>query len=178
MRLLIKSLTVVVIVTGVGSYSSYLLTGLWPWQTINLPSISDLSASGEALLDQVEQITPDLTVPASDSTTTVYKWRDKEGVWHYSNTEPPQHSNAETLHLETNVNVLPASETPATTSDSSQMIKTPATAAKSDQKPTEDNSQPSLYSSEGIQKLMQDARNVQELMNNRAAEQQQAIDQM
>ena len=43
--------------------------------------------------------------------TTVKKWQDKDGNWHFSNTETPAGIKSETLIYTDDVNVMPATKT-------------------------------------------------------------------
>lgn len=44
----------------------------------------------------------------SESTTSrAYKWKDKKGVWHITNTPPPKGTPYETQEILNNTNVLP-----------------------------------------------------------------------
>ena len=52
---------------------------------------------------------PDVVLPAE--TTTVHKWQDKDGNWHFSNTEPPKDVNSESKIYKDDVNVTPAFKT-------------------------------------------------------------------
>ncbi len=44
---------------------------------------------------------------SSDTVARAYKWRDKQGVWHITNTPPPKGIPYETQEILTNTNVLP-----------------------------------------------------------------------
>lgn len=45
---------------------------------------------------------------SSDDATTVYKWQDESGQWHYSNQPPPDSRAAETISINTGANVVPS----------------------------------------------------------------------
>jgi len=50
-------------------------------------------------------------VPGQDSATTVYKWRDEQGVWHVTDEPPPPGTEYETQEYLPDTNVLPAPST-------------------------------------------------------------------
>ncbi|MCK4586280.1 MAG: DUF4124 domain-containing protein [Gammaproteobacteria bacterium] len=51
---------------------------------------------------------PDIDLPAE--TTTVHKWQDKDGNWHFTNTEPPKGADSKSKIYKDDVNVMPAPE--------------------------------------------------------------------
>ncbi|HEB93020.1 MAG TPA: DUF4124 domain-containing protein [Gammaproteobacteria bacterium] len=90
-------------------------------------------------------------------TTTVYKWQDADGEWHFSNTPPAQGiaSQVQTYRADTNVIQAP------------QQQQKPA-AAENNAPPTEpDPGIPGLPSPAKAKKLLDDARAVQDLNDNR-----------
>lgn len=48
---------------------------------------------------------PDVDLPVE--TTTVHKWQDKDGNWHFSNTEAPKGVTSETKTYTDDTNVMP-----------------------------------------------------------------------
>ena len=52
----------------------------------------------------------DLPIDLPAETTTVHKWKDKEGNWHFSNTEPPKGADSKSKIYKDDVNVMPAPE--------------------------------------------------------------------
>jgi hypothetical protein len=96
--------------------------------------------------------------------TTVYKWQDAEGNWQFSNTPPPPGvaSSTTTYNPDTNVTKAvkpepPPAEPAAATTESSPSI-TPLTPYTDPQ---------------SVKQLIEDAKNVQQLMDQR----QQVLDQ-
>lgn len=47
-------------------------------------------------------------VPVPVEKSKVYKWQDKEGKWHFSNTEPPKDVDAQAEIYSSDTNVMPA----------------------------------------------------------------------
>ncbi len=67
---------------------------------IELPeSLDDLFGSRQSAS------TPE--VPAPSEPTTVYKWQDEKGQWHFSSM-PPEVETAETMELDGNINTMDA----------------------------------------------------------------------
>lgn len=75
----------------------------------------------------VDKVTTSVKSPQDDKpvTTTVYKWKDADGNWQFSNSKPESVNNAEIQQFRSDANVLPAvkattskpSEKPSSSSD-------------------------------------------------------------
>ncbi len=117
--------------------------------------------TGPALLQGLSQIrSMTETLDDTDSkTTTVYKWQDADGEWHFSNTPPPPGVASQVQTYRADTNVIQAPQTP----------KAPATVAPKRQAAAEapDSSIPGLPSPDKVKKLMDDARAVQDINNDR-----------
>jgi hypothetical protein len=85
----------------------------------------------------------------SKPATTVYKWQDKSGQWHFSNQPPPPGTAVSVKTYRTDSNVMAA----------------PSTAAEAT--PADDPGDTSLLDPSRIKQLIQDAKNVQKLMDKR-----------
>lgn len=119
-------------------------------QTGVVPSMEGTAASGV-----LSSFSPDV-LSTNDTRQTFYKWQDANGAWHFGDT-PPQGVNAFEVSVDTAANVLrpvAAPETPANDAQAndgaSSIIPLPMTV-----NPTQ------------IGKLMDDAKNVQNLMDDR-----------
>ena len=75
---------------------------------LSLPSAGDLIPS------QIEQ----LPIP-NPNTTTVYKWQDDKGVWHYGDVPPEGQANISTIEVNSNTNLIQGNRPPP----QSEMIK-------------------------------------------------------
>jgi len=53
----------------------------------------------------------DIPIDLPAETTTVHKWKDKDGNWHFSNTEPPKGVDSKSKSYKDDVNVTPAIKT-------------------------------------------------------------------
>jgi hypothetical protein len=104
---------------------------------------------------------------SSNTTQSFYKWQNDSGTWHYSD-KPPVGKNTETVTVNTNTN----------------LIKGLRVDKKKEQPVIEKNSQPQVESSpvalpmkvpiEKISKILEDANNIQQIMDNRHEQIEQA----
>jgi len=110
------------------------------------------------------------TIPALPSRAqTFYKWQDKHGTWHYGDTPPTNGPNFSTIKVDSNTNVIqsvpvlskPEPTTPASTPYSPNIPNTtnPADTPLSD-----------VLSLERAMNVLNDAQNVQGLMDNHNAQ--------
>ncbi len=97
----------------------------------------------------------------SDEKVQVYKWRDENGVMQFSNTAP-EHNLAEQIVLDPNSNLI-------------QAVKVPAKAAP---KEAESAEAPSPYSVQGMKKVMNDAKDIEGLLQKRHEEQQKMMNNL
>ncbi len=97
----------------------------------------------------------------SPSITKIYKWRN-DGVWHFSEQAPKNVTSVQTIFIHSNTNILSAEQASKTTKNLMAHGDEKNTAQKSAQL----NLNP--YSQKAIKKLISDANNVQQIMNERA----------
>jgi hypothetical protein len=148
-RTIIKGLLALLVVAGAAPFILPLDEGR------PLLSLDDLKAPSLPELPKV-----DLTSPAGESAAEpgpahVYRWKDEGGNWHYSDEAPPEGTAYETIVTEPVRNTIPAPAQPA-----SEPEGTAAAGASED-----DTDTPSIYSPEGVRKVLEDARDVQTLMD-------------
>jgi len=98
-----------------------------------------------------------LSSVVSDKKVRVYKWRDEHGVMQFSNTPPPEVSNAEQVVLDPNSNLVQAVKVPVKEEEKSA----PAVATD----------MPNPYSVKGMKKVMDDAKGIEGLLQKRHEEQ-------
>jgi hypothetical protein len=103
-----------------------------------------------------------LSNAVTDEKVQVYKWRDEKGVMQFSNTPPADGSAAEQVVLKPNSNVVQAVKLPE---------KETATAAVNSETPNP-------YSIKGMKKVMDDARGVEQLLQNRHEQQQKMLNDL
>jgi len=127
----------------------------------SLPDTKDLIPSG---------LTSGKTIPALPSRSqTFYKWQDKNGTWHYGDTPPTNGPNFSTIEVDSNTNVIqsvPVVSKPEPTAPTSP-LNTPNTpnATNSPDIPLSD-----VLSLERAMNVLNDAQNVQGLMDNHNAQ--------
>jgi len=111
-------------------------------------------------LSQIRSMTEGLG-NADSKTTTVYKWQDADGEWHFSNTPPPQGVASQMQTYRADTNIIQAPQQPQ---EPTAVTPAPANSAP----PIEpDPGIPGLPSPAKAKKLLDDARAVQDLNNNR-----------
>ena len=167
LRILFKIFAVAFVVAGASGYAAYLKTGRLPWQGLSWSP------------PQVKIGKPAVPLPGSDAgdDRPIYKWRDEDGGWVYSNSKPPDGVEFDIVAVDPQANIMK----PVTTSEPEQTAAPQALAANehgdkdASQNPAE---QPALYSPEGVKKLMDDAKNVQNVINEQARKQHEMINQL
>ncbi len=100
----------------------------------------------------------------TDKEVTVYQWVDEKGGKHFSNTPPPN-QQVKALHLRPDTNLVKAVEAPAEKKPSRPKVTSIGSKLSNP------------YTPGGAKKLMDDAKNVQELLNQRFEKQQELINQ-
>lgn len=138
MRLIFKTLVVVVLLFGVANYLIYLKTGQSPINGVRenyngdwLAAIKD-SFSSDELVEKARKTVDDLSgeEQAKPAPTKVYKWTDAEGVVHYG--DRPDTADAEQVEVKIQ-NAISADEFqshPAKSSATSSAPQTPLEKAR------------------------------------------------
>jgi len=90
-----------------------------------------------------------LTSVVTDEKVQVYKWRDENGVMQFSNTPPPTDRNAQQIELNPNSNVVSAVKVP---------VKEESPVSP------DDGGQPGPYSVKGMKKVMDDAKGIEQML--------------
>lgn len=143
--LIIKCIIMVMLALGVSNYLIYIKTGKMPFSfdRFNAPSFSAL---------------PDVPKLIGGGKEQAYKWTDENGVTHYSS-EPPQELGKQALLLEVdpNTNLIQGAR------EKDEIL--PSIAPEPSNTPLPAGS---VYNPQNVKKLMDDAKAVQETMNERA----------
>ena len=135
------------VVIGMSNYALYLMTGKTPFSSFKLPSFS------KAEIQSVN--------PLNNRPEQAYKWVDKKGVTHYSTEKPPQEqASVEVLEVDPNVNIIQSVKMPEEIEEASTTI-TPVEGP--------------LYDPQNIKKLMDDAKNVEKVLQERYEKQEEII---
>jgi len=95
----------------------------------------------------------------TEEKVSVYKWRDKNGVMQFSNTPPASGAVAELIVLKPNSNIV-------------QAVKIPQQEAFTEEV---NRSAPNPYSIQGMKQVMDDAKGVEQLLQNRHEQQQKML---
>lgn len=114
-----------------------------------------------------------LTSVVSNQKVQVYKWRDESGVLQFSNTPPVGNKNAEQVILDPNSNLMQAVKIPVKESSESASI-----AGNQASKATAQTKLDSPYSIKGMKKTMKDARNVENMLQQRHEQQQNVLNKL
>ncbi len=167
--LIFRIIMLMVIATGIMSYIAslngidirhFLPTFERPQlPNLQLPAMPDIKLSTEG--DEDRQ-------PATVS--KIYKWRGDDGSWHFSENLPEGEAAEKVIFLNSEANVVESLP---------GLNKTKNPAPELEDKPVEPQSPPPIninpYSKQAIDKLLNDARGVQEIMNQRNRTLEQAI---
>jgi hypothetical protein len=139
-------------------YANYMMTGQTPELNINPPELKniDISKLTDSLSDKVNSVKGKITPETEKKETYLYKWRDEKGIIHYTSEKPKAQINKlETIKIDNQTNVVPA------VSDESPSIKSPQqqNTQVSSEIPT------NVYSADGIKQLFDQAKNIQNQVN-------------
>jgi hypothetical protein len=150
-----------VVMVGVVTYGTYIMTGRVPWQGLTSLKKPDLKI-------------PELGLPAQQAVKQrFYKWEDEDGVRHFSSEPPGDNLRYEIVEVDPNINVVaPVPLEP------NEAVPEQAHEASSDKREADENDSPFPYSPERVKKLMDDARDVQKTLNERAEKQQELLNDL
>ena len=150
-------------------YAKYLMTGQTPDFNLNKSDLAEINLSDitDTISDKVESVKEKAIPESNKSEISLYKWRDEKGVIHYTSEKPTSEvKKLETIKIDNQTNVMPAvsdaerGESPSsvqTTQQSTPLIPE------------------NLYSPEGVKQLIDQAKDVQNLVNEHYDQQQEII---
>ncbi len=121
---------------------------------------SSLSKGSSEFNKLKAKVPKNLTSVVTDQKVQVYKWRDEHGVMQFSNTPPPSVSNAERVVLDPNHNLMKAVKVPEKEEKSKEVVET---------------EMPNPYSVKGMKKVMDDARGIEDMLQQRHEKQQEMM---
>lgn len=140
-----------------------------------LMTVSDLKKPDLGLTGVVERL-PEIKNPFSDAPaeggdkktassekTIIYSWRDEQGNMHFTNQPPEDGKQANTMKINPNINVMPAVK--QSSADEGSGIHQAAADTQNVQ---------SLYTPEGVNRVLQDAGNTEGALQRRMEEYDQA----
>lgn len=123
---------------------------------------SGLDSGGSGFAKLKAKAPKNLSSVVTDEKVQVYKWRDENGVMQFSNTPPPTVSNAEKIVLDPNSNLV-------------QAVKVPE---KEQPEEVAQMKTPNPYSVKGMKKVMDDAKGVEGLLQQRHEDQQKMLNNL
>jgi len=130
--------------------------------------LPDFSPPALPKLPTTDSITD--SIGAGQGQVAIYEWRDSDGSVQFSNQPPPEGVEYQLRQFDPNANVI-------------QSVKLPSEEATGAAATTEiaagegEPEAPNPYSAEGVKKLMDDAKNIEKLLNQRFQSQESAINQ-
>ena len=154
------------------NYAAYLQTGrsLWPFFADKISAkLADLKKGTSETLDSVQE-----TATPGSVKQTIYKWTDTDGVLQYTSEPPPEGISAEIVKVDPNANLIQAVKAPEPEQEAVSVAAAPTETEKTPAGPDI----PFPYTPEQIKKTMDDAKNVQKMMNDKADKQQQILDNL
>jgi len=150
-KLLVKLVLTVVVALGISNYSLFLLTGKNPFANVSLPNLSFSSED----LDAFSSSSP------LSSTETTYKWTDENGLTHYSSEAPAENKLVEVIEVNPNTNLIKGIDM--------------AQRENTEEKTNSQSGDGSLYEAENIQLVLEKARNVEKLLQDRHEAQEEIL---
>ena len=122
--------------------------------------IGGVFGSGDTEFAKLKAKAPkSLTNAVTDEKVQVYKWRDENGVMQFSNTPPPDGGQAQQVELNPNHNLIKAVKV-SVEEEPQQAQQAPA---------------PSPYSVKGMKKVMDDAKGIESMLQQRHEDQQNML---
>ena len=129
-----------------------------------MTTIDSMLSSGSSEIKKLKAKAPkSLTSVIQDEKVKVYKWRDENGVMQFSNTPPADGGQAEQIEVNPNKNVVDA-------------VKVPV--AEEPEQKTATAEAPNPYSVSGMKKVMNDAKGVEQLLQQRHEDQQKMLNNL
>ncbi len=148
------------VILGIMSVTPMIYTGKFDPMSFLDSGLSNGSSEFKKLKAKAPK---NLTSVVSDEKVQVYKWRDKNGVMQFSNTPPPSDKGAEQVELDPNSNLMQAVKVP-------EEKEEPAEVANVEK--------PNPYSVKGMKKVMDDAKGVEQLLQQRHEDQQKMMNEI
>lgn len=151
---------------GSMSYMNYLTSG-----KMNLPFNKFFQDGPTSVIDVLQQKAESVSEDVSASVKTtepqkIYKWQDEYGQWHYGNQPPENITNAESLTINQNQNIMDAVKEPESAAVQTETVTTEPKKVTT----------PNPYSPEQVKKAIEDAQNVQNLINERFESQKKMLE--
>ncbi|ODS23021.1 hypothetical protein AB835_11055 [Candidatus Endobugula sertula] len=132
-----------------------------PWLSVNefIPDTSIISSKAASMVNTLKDTTNPSTKEAASE--EIYRWQDQKGHWVYSDM-PPTDQNAEVIHVTGSLNKDLAEKTTPTNTRSESTTATAESISTS--------IGPTSLSPEKISGLLEETKKIQQLMNNRQSQ--------
>ena len=165
MKLFVKLLIVILIIGVLLPFT--ILKGedgkpLMSFGNINMPDIS---------LPDLPKSSGNNSSKSSTGKDLIYKWTDSEGNIQFSTSPPPEGIKYTVKGYDPNTNLIQAVELPKEDSEDS------SNDSESKKSPSPPDGIGSVYSPEAVEKLFEDAKNVEKLLNERFKNQEAIVGQ-
>lgn len=105
---IIRLLLLLLILAGVLPFIFPWQKPLLSWRSLSLPGMPKMEASLPEIREIIPASSQDTAPEAESSQVTVYRWRDKQGNWQFSNEAPHQGEKYEQMLIDPNTNLLQA----------------------------------------------------------------------
>jgi hypothetical protein len=166
-RIVIRLLLLTLILAAIFPFTFPLRDGrpLLDWRKISLPNGPELP----------EVALPPVDVPGDEESriVTLYKWRDRQGVVQFTGEPPAKGTPFERMAVDPNTNMIQAYVPPEPLADAGEE----ETEAEDEElKPP--TSPLDVYDQEQIKKIIDKAKRVEKLMQERAAQQEQVLNEL
>ncbi len=131
-----------------------------------LMSFSDIKAPSLSLPSMPDIVSDTKPKPVSGSGDIIYKWKDKQGVLHFSSSPPPEGTEFTSKGYDPNTNLI----------QSVKVITEPTERLRPQQQQIQTSSDiGNPYSPAKVEKLIKDAQNIEKLLNDRLKRQEALI---
>ncbi|WP_020409956.1 DUF4124 domain-containing protein [Hahella ganghwensis] len=107
----------------------------------------------------------DKKLPEKEVVRQVYKWKDSEGVWQYSDAPPPEGTEVATLSVSNKANIIQSVKVPE--EEPENTISPTSQISSEAQKTLEEAADEDVLSFDRALNIMEEAKAVRELMNAR-----------
>lgn len=126
---------------------------------MQLPGLDDMAPDG------LSELGDEISSKVIQEDVTVYKWTDSQGVTHFGGTPPTGQGEYESKTIHANANTMNA-------------LKIPEEVEEEKARGSRITRVGSVYSPEGVKDVVTDAQDLQKMMDDRMAEQQELLNSL
>lgn len=170
-KFFLKIILIVIILFSISQYTNYLFTGKTPNINFQKPALPKLSNITDTINNKIDSLKSGSNEQIVSKESFLYKWRDENGVIHYTSERPKEYiKSVESIKIDNNTNVVPS--VTDNTSDTNE-INNPQPSQQQSSPATELPA--NIYSPEGIKHLFDQAKGIQDLVNDQFSQQENII---